>query len=76
MIIIIIKKLKKGIWSGSKNKPFKRIQLQVNHNWSEIRQLFNPQTDRMGNRRKQEEGWGRLKNFKSNQKYNTNKQVR
>ena len=76
MIIIIIKKLKKVIWSESKNKPFKRIQLQVNHNWSEIRQLFNPQTDRMGNRRKQEEGWGRLKNFKSNQKYNTNKQVR
>ena len=58
MIIIIIKKTKKVIWNGSKNKPFKRIQLQVNHNLSEIRQLFNPQTDRMGNRRKQEEGWG------------------
>ena len=55
MIIIIIKKTKKVIWNGSKNKPFKRIQLQVNHNLSEIRQLFNPQKDRMG---KQGEEWG------------------
>ena len=55
MIIIIIKKTKKVIWNGSKNKPFKRIQLQVNDNLSEIRQLFNPQKDRMG---KQEEEWG------------------
>ena len=35
----------------------------------------------MGNRREEEgggegEGWGRLWNFKPNQKYNTNKQVR
>ena len=52
------KKIKKVIWNGSKNKPLKRNQLQVNHNLSEIRQLFNPPTDRMGNRRKQEEGWG------------------
>ena len=41
----------------AKINPLNGIPLQVNHNLSEIRQLFNPQTDRMGNRRKQEEGW-------------------
>ena len=66
MIIIIIKKLKKSSGMEAKinlqvNHNFYYgtiIKLQVNHNLSEIRQLFNPQTDRMGNRRKQEKGWG------------------
>ena len=65
----------------AKINPLNAFSLQVNHNLSEIRRLFNPQTERMGNRRKEEgggegEGWGRLRNFKHNQKYNTNKQVR
>ena len=65
----------------AKINPLNVFSQQVNHNLSEIRRLFNPQTERMGNRRKEEvggegEGWGRLRNFKPNQKYNTNKQVR
>ena len=65
----------------AKINPLNVCSLQVNPNLSEIRRLFNPQTERIGNRRKQEgggegEGWGRLRNFKPNQKYNTNKQVR
>ena len=34
------------------------MYLQVNHNLSEIRRLFNPQIERMGNRRKEEVGGG------------------
>ena len=68
----------------AKINPLNGFSQQVNHNLSEIRRLFNPQTERMGNRRKEEggegggegEGWGRLRNFKPNQKYNTNIQVR
>ena len=65
-----------------KINPLNGFREQVNHNLSEIRRLVNPQTERMGNRRKEEEGWGgegegwgRLRNFKPNQKYNTNIQV-
>ena len=68
----------------AKINPLNGFSQQVNHNLSEIRRLFNPQTERMGNRRKEEggggsgegEGWGRLRNFEPNQKYNTNIQVR
>ena len=72
----------------AKINPLKGFSQQVNHNLSEIRRPFNPHTERMGNRRKEEggggggggggerEGWGRLRNFKPNQKYNTNIQVR
>ena len=65
----------------AKINPLNGFSQQVNHNLSEIRRLFNPQTERMGNRRKEErgggegEGWGRLRNFKPNEKYNTNIQV-
>ena len=68
----------------AKINPLNGFSQQVNHNLSEIRRLFNPQTERMGNRRKEEggggggeeKGWGRLRNFKPNQKYNANIQVR
>ena len=66
--------------SQKKKKPLNVFSLQVNHNLSEIRRLFNPPIQRMGNRRKEEGGGGgggrgRLRNFKPNQNYNTNKQV-
>ena len=35
------------------------MNLQVNHNVSDIRRLFNPQIERMGNRRKEEVGGAR-----------------
>ena len=41
-----------------KINPLNGFSQQVNHNLSEIRRLFNPQTERMGNRRKEEEGGG------------------
>ena len=62
----------------AKINPLNGFSQQLNHNLSEIRRLFNPQTERMGNRRKEGgggEGWSRLRNFKPNQKYNTNIQV-
>ena len=63
----------------AKINPLNGFSLQVNHNLREIRQLFNPQTERMWNRRKEEGrrggGWDRFRDFKPNQKYNTNKQV-
>jgi len=64
----------------AKINPLNVFSLQVKHNLSEIRRLFNPQIERMGDRRKEEGGgegedWGRLRDFKPNQKYNTNKQV-
>ena len=45
-----------------KLNPLTVFSLQVNHNLSEIRRLFNPQTERIGNRRREEEeeGWARL----------------
>ena len=44
----------------AKINPLNGFSQQVNHNLSEIRRLFNPQTERMGNRRKEEGagGWG------------------
>ena len=42
----------------AKINPLNVFSLQVNHNLREIRRLFNPQTERMGNRRKGE-GVGR-----------------
>ena len=39
-----------------KTKQMHLMYLQVNHNLSEIRRLFNPQIERMGNRRKEEVG--------------------
>ena len=63
----------------AKINPLNGFSLQVNHNLREIRQLFNPQTEGMGNRRKEEGrrggGSDRFRDFKPNQKYNTNKQV-
>ena len=72
----------------TKINPFNVFSLQVNHNFSEIRRLFNPEIERMGNRRKKKgvggggglggggvEGWSRLRNFKPNQKYDTNQQL-
>ena len=69
----------------AKINPLNGFSQQVNHNLSEIRRLFNPQTERMGIGGKKKggggvsgegEGWGRLRNFEPNQKYNTNIQVR
>ena len=64
----------------TKINPLNVFSLQVNHNVSEIRRLFNPEIERMGNRRKKKgvgrvEGWTRLRNFKPNQKYDTNQQL-
>ena len=42
----------------AKINPLNVFSLQVNHNLREIRRLFNPQTERMGNRRKEEGGGG------------------
>ena len=41
-----------------KINPLNGFSHQVNHNLSEIRRLFNPQKERMGNRRKEEGGGG------------------
>ena len=41
-----------------KINPLNGFSQQVNHNLSEIRRLFNPQIKKMGNRRKEEGGWG------------------
>ena len=75
----------------TKINPLNVFSLQVNHNFSEIRRLFNSEIERMGNRRKKKgvggrgggvaggggrmEGWSRLRNFKPNQKYDTNQQL-
>ena len=43
----------------AKINPLKGFSQQVNHNLSEIRRPFNPHTERMGNRRKEEGEGGR-----------------
>ena len=43
------KKIKKSSGMEEKIRPLNVLSLHVNHNLSEIRRLFNPQTERMGN---------------------------
>ena len=42
-------KIKNSSGMEAKIHPLNVLSLQVNHNLSEIRRLFNPQTERMGN---------------------------